>query len=73
MWTLMPIMGLLAEEASQKLGTEIKIDCTGPLDAYDVGGKSRALSAVVDSMAKAKESGLAPGDLGAALKLVDWQ
>jgi phage portal protein BeeE len=73
MWTLMPIAALLAEEASQKLGMEIKIDCTGPLDAYDVGGKARALSAVVAAMTQAKEAGLAPGDLGAALKLVDWQ
>lgn len=72
MWTLMPIGALLAEEASDKLGAEVSIDCTGPLDAYDVGGKARAAGAVIEAMARAKESGLSPGDLGAALRLVDW-
>lgn len=72
MWTIMPAAMQLAEEASAKLGGTVRIDCTGPLDAYDVGGKARALSAIVETMARAKEAGLVPGDIGAALKLVDW-
>jgi hypothetical protein len=72
MWTLNPIAGLLAEEASTKLGGSVTIDVTGPLDAYDVGGKARAVSTIIAAMAQAKEAGLSPGDLGAALKLVDW-
>ena len=72
MWTLNPIAGLLAEEASAKLGGNVTIDVTGPLDAYDVGGKARAVSTIIAAMAQAKDAGLSPGDLGAALKLVDW-
>ncbi|MGE0749344.1 MAG: phage portal protein [Variibacter sp.] len=72
MWTLMPIAALLAEEAGAKLGTTVAIDVTGPLDAYDVGGKARAVSAIIGAMAQAKEAGLAPGDFAAALRLVDW-
>jgi hypothetical protein len=69
MWTLQPIAALLAEEAGAKLGTTIAIDMTGPLDAYDVGGKSRALTAVIAAMAQAKEAGL---DIAPALRLTDW-
>jgi hypothetical protein len=73
MWTLMPIAALIAEEASDKLGGgDVSIDVTGPLDAYDTGAKARAAGAVVEAMARAKEAGLAPGDVGAALRLVDW-
>lgn len=73
LWTLNPIAGLIAQEASDKLGSPITIDTTGPLDAYDIGGKARALGAVIGAMATAKQAGLAPGDLGAALNLVDWE
>jgi hypothetical protein len=72
LWTLSPIAALIAEEATNKLGTDVAIDVFGPTDAYDVGGKARAMATVIEAMARAKESGLAPGDLGAALRLVDW-
>lgn len=71
-WTLSPIAALLSEEASEKLGTSVAVDVFGPTDAYDVGGKARAAGAVVEMMARAKEAGLSPGDVGAALRLVDW-
>lgn len=71
-WTLQPIAMLLAEEASNKLGGDVMIDVMRPLQAYDAGGRSRALATMVQAIAQAKEAGLAPGDLNAALTLVNW-
>src|SRR3546814_8109562 len=44
----------------------------GPMQAFDAGGRARAMATIVEAMSRAKEAGLAPGDLGAALRLVDW-
>jgi hypothetical protein len=71
-WTLQPLAELLAEEASDKLGAEVTLDCITPLQAFDQGGTARALATVVQAMATAKEAGLSPGDFAAAMKLVDW-
>lgn len=71
-WTLQPIAMLLAEEASEKLGATIEIDVMRPVQAYDVGGRARALATIVQALAQAKEAGLAPGDMNAALTLVNW-
>lgn len=71
-WTLQPIAMLLAEEASAKLGSNVEIDVLRPVQAYDLGGRARALSTIVQALAQAKEAGLAPGDLNAALTLVNW-
>lgn len=71
-WTLQPIAMLLAEEATEKLGGEVAIDVLRPVQAYDVGGRARALSTIVQALAQAKEAGLAPGDMNAALTLVNW-
>ncbi|SMX42546.1 phage portal protein [Maliponia aquimaris] len=71
-WTLQPMAELLADEASAKLGTGVQIDTLRPLQAFDVGGRARALSTIIGTMAEAKAAGLAPGDLAAALHLVDW-
>ncbi len=49
------------------------LDVITPLQAFDQGGTARALATVVEAMARAKEAGLAPGDFGAAMKLVDWE
>ncbi len=72
-WTLQPIAELLAEEASEKLGGSVKIDVTRPLQAFDAGGRARALSAIVKTMAEAKEAGIAPADLASAMRMVDWK
>jgi hypothetical protein len=72
-WTLQPIVEILAEEARDKLGADIKTDCITPLQAFDQGGTARALATVVQAMATAKEAGLSSGDFAAAMKLVDWQ
>lgn len=71
-WTLQPIAVLLAEEASEKLGSTVEIDVMRPVQAYDVGGRARALATIVQALAEAKEAGLAPGDVNAALTLVNW-
>jgi hypothetical protein len=60
-WTLEPLCKLIAEEASEKLGGAVQIDVVRPLQAFDVGGKARAVLALVNA-------GLPPE---AALKLVD--
>src|SRR3546814_7369654 len=64
---------LLGEEASEKLGGEVTIDTMRPMQAFDAGGRARAMATIVEAMSRAKEAGLAPGDLGAALRLVDWR
>ena len=71
-WTLQPIAALLAEEASAKLGGEVAIDVMRPLQAFDAGGRARALATVVEAMAAAKAAGLPPGDVAGALRLVAW-
>jgi hypothetical protein len=71
-WTLQPIVNLLAEEASEKFGSAVTIDTTRPLQAYDAGGRARALATIIEAMSTARQAGLAPGDLGAALELVAW-
>ena len=72
-WTLQPICELLAEEATEKLGGDVSLDVITPTQSFDQGGTARALATVVQAMAQAKEAGLAPGDFGAAMQLVDWQ
>lgn len=69
-WQLQPMAALLAEEATAKLGTAVTIDTMRPLQAYDAGGRARALSAIIGALAEAKEAGIDPN---AAMKLVDWQ
>lgn len=71
-WCLQPLAMLISEEASEKLGAEIMIDVMRPVQAFDAGGRARALSTIVEALAKAKEAGLAPGDVNAALTLVNW-
>lgn len=68
-WALMPVATMMAQEASDKLGAEITLDVMRPLQAFDAGGRGRALSAIVQTLALAKESGVDPSQ---ALQLVDW-
>lgn len=72
-WTLQPIAELLAEEASAKLGATIEIDTLRPLQAFDAGGRARALSAIVKTLAEAKTSDIAPEAVAAAMRMVDWK
>lgn len=66
-WTLEPLSKVIAEEAEAKLGGSIQIDCVRPLQAFDVGGKARAFSAMVRALAEAKEAGIDPAPLLAQL------
>lgn len=72
-WTLQPIAALLAEEASAKLGGLVEIDTIRPLQAFDAGGRARALSAIIKTMAEAKEAGIPPSDVSGAMHMVDWK
>lgn len=72
-WTLQPIAALLAEEATNKLGAVVEIDTIRPLQAFDAGGRARALSAIVKTMAEAKEAGIPSADVSSAMRMVDWK
>ncbi len=71
-WTLQPIAALIAEEATAKLGAPVEIDVMRPLQAFDAGGRARALATTVQGLAQAKDAGLAPGDLAGAMALLNW-
>lgn len=73
LWTIQPLAELLADEATAKLGTEVKIDTLRPLQAFDAGGRARALSAIIGALAEAKEAGIPPGDVSGAMRMVDWE
>ena len=71
-WTLQPMAELLAEECTFKLGLEVSIDMLRPLQAHDTAGRARALQTLVETMGRAKELGLSPDELGAAIKAVNF-
>lgn len=71
-WTLQPLAMLLGEEATEKLGVPVVIDTLRPVQAFDVGGRARALGTIVDALARGKEAGLTPQELGTALTQVNW-
>lgn len=71
-WTIQPIAVQMAEEAAEKLSGPVSIDALRPLQAYDVGGRARALNAILEGMAKAKEMGLSAEQMQAALTAVNW-
>ena len=71
-WVLQPIAELMAEEASAKLGGDVTIDVGRPLQAFDAGGRARALAQLIEATGRAKELGLTPEELGAAIKATNW-
>lgn len=72
-WVLQPIAQLMAEEATEKLGTEVKIDVVRPAQAFDAGGRARAFAGMVQALAMAKEAGLDPQAVEDSLKFIDWE
>ncbi|CAM3155003.1 phage portal protein [Paracoccus nototheniae] len=70
---LQPIANLLAEEATDKLGDAVTIDVVRPMQAFDHGGKARALGAMVKALAEAKAAGIADVAFQDALNFIDWQ
>lgn len=69
---LQPVAMLMAEEATAKLGGRVQIDVVRPMQAFDAGGKARALGALVQAMAQAKDSGIEGAILQDALSFIDW-
>lgn len=69
---LQPIASLMAEEASEKLGERVTIDVVRPMQAFDAGGKARALGTMVKALADAKAAGIEGADLQDALAFIDW-
>lgn len=69
-WVLAPIAAMIGEEASDKLGTTVSLDVLRPLQAWDAGGRARALSTIVSALAEATAAGV---DASEALKLVGWE
>lgn len=63
---------LLAEEATNKLGEPVMVDVLRPVQAFDVGGRARALATIVKAMAEAKAAGVEGADFDKALTLVNW-
>jgi hypothetical protein len=68
-WALQPVAAMIGQEASEKLGQPVKVDVMRPLQAFDAGGRARAMAGIVQTLALAKEAGVDPAE---ALKLVDW-
>jgi hypothetical protein len=71
-WVLQPIAELLAQEASAKLGAAVMIDVGRPLQAFDAGGRARALAQIIEAMGRAKELGLSADQLESALLSVNF-
>lgn len=71
-WVLQPTAQLMAEEASEKLGSEILIDVVRPAQAFDAGGRARAFGTMVQALSQAKEAGLNPKEVEDALSFIDW-
>lgn len=71
-WTLQPVAVQIAQEAGEKLGGEVSVDCLRPLQAFDSGLRARSAATIIGAMAEAKAAGLDPAQVNAALSLVNW-
>jgi hypothetical protein len=71
-WVLQPLAELVAAEATAKLGVTVTLDVGRPLQAFDAGGRARALLGLIEAMGRAKELGLSPAEMSAALASVNW-
>ncbi len=68
---LQPIAEVVAEEASDKLGSKVALDLVSPLQAFDQGGRSRAFATMIEGLSAAKTAGLSPEAVKAALAFID--
>lgn len=69
---LQPVANLMAEEATEKLGSKITLDVVRPMQAFDHGGKARAFGAMLQAFAAAKDAGLDGATLNDAMQFIDW-
>ncbi|WBQ11433.1 phage portal protein [Hyphomonadaceae bacterium ML37] len=72
-WTLQPIAGGIAEEIERKTGQPVSLDVMAPLQAYDAGGRARALNAILNALADAKAADVSPDAIANAGRLVNWE
>ena len=70
---LQPVANLMAEECTAKMGATVAIDVVRPAQAFDHGGKARALGTMLKAMAEAKAAGLDDKTVADALQFIDWQ
>ena len=70
---IQPMLLMVAEEASGKLGLKVTLDAVRPMQAFDAGGKARALATMIEALARAKEAGLDTPTLNDALDFIDWK
>ncbi|MFG6594869.1 phage portal protein [Sulfitobacter sp. 1A13368] len=59
-WALQPVAALIAQEATEKLGGAVTLDVMRPLQAFDTGGRARAMGQIIEALALAKEAGVDP-------------
>ena len=71
-WALSPLCALIGAEMTDKLGAPVALDVMRPLQAYDAGGRARAVSGIVRALAEAKAAGLDPATVSKAFAAVDW-
>lgn len=71
-WMLQPIAASMAEEISNKTGQTVSIDVMQPLQAFDAGGRARAMAGIVQALVSAKAAGVDASDVTAAGALVNW-
>ena len=62
---------LLVEKATNKLGQPIKVGIFRPVQGYNVSGRTRVQTPIVEAMAKAKEADVDSNDFGKALTPVN--
>ncbi len=68
-WALQPVAVLIGQEATAKLGQSVTLDVMRPLQAFDAGGRARAMAGIVEALAMAKEAGVDPSE---AARLVNF-
>jgi hypothetical protein len=51
---------------------DLTVDVIRPLQAFDAGGRARALSQIIEAFGRAKELGLTPAEMQAALTSVNF-
>jgi hypothetical protein len=68
---LQPLAEIVAQEASEKLGTKVELDLVSPLQAFDAGGRARAFATMIEGMSAAKAAGLSAGAVKMALQFID--
>jgi hypothetical protein len=70
-FTLQPVAEIIAQEASEKLGTKVELDLVSPLQAFDAGGRARAFATMIEGLSAAAAASLSPEAVKVALQFID--